>query len=123
VKIVLLSEERVRLEGTAGPLSVEAESPERSYSPFHMVASGLATCVFSVLHSWASNADLSVDDLSIEVGWSFADSPHRVGEYELELIWPSLPPQRRVAAERASHLCPIHQTLRTPPEIRTRVRE
>lgn len=121
MKIILLSEERIRLEGAAGPLSIEAESPETYYSPFHMLASSLATCVFSVLASWGSNADLSPDDLAIEVGWEFVENPYRVGRFEVELIWPSLPEGRRAAAERAAHLCTVHKTLEHPPEIETRI--
>ena len=79
MKITLLSDERIRLDGKAGPLSVEAESAEMQYSPFHMLASGLATCTYSVLASWGTHAKLPVDDLSIEVGWTFAENPHRVG--------------------------------------------
>lgn len=121
MKITLLSDERIRLEGVAGPMTIEADSPEMSFSPFHMVAGGLATCVYSVLHSWASNAELSAEDLQIEVGWRFADNPHRVGHYEVALLWPSLPEARRPAAERAAHLCPIHKTLQHPPEIHTHI--
>lgn len=121
MKILLLSDDRIRLEGGAGPLSVEAESAEMSYSPFHMMAGGLATCIFSVLHSWAEHAKLPADDLSIEVGWEFAEQPHRVGRYGIALLWPSLPENRRAAAERAAHLCPVHQTLQHSPEIHMHV--
>lgn len=123
MKILLTGEDRIRLEGTAGPLTVEAESPETQYSPFHMLASSLATCTFSVLYSWATNAGLSADDLSIEVGWSFADNPHRVGQMEVELVWPSLPAARRAAAERAADLCTVTRTLQQGPEITARIRE
>lgn len=119
MKIVLLSEERIRLEGTAGPMTVEADSPDRYYSPFHMLASGLATCTYSVLRSWAENAGLPADDLAVEVGWSFADDPHRIGSIETSLEWPSLPEGRRVAATRAAALCTIHKTFEHPPEVRT----
>lgn len=122
MKILLLSEDRIRFEPTAGPLTIEAESPETSYSPFHMLASGLATCVFSVLASWAANTDVAADDLAIEIGWSFAEEPHRVGEYQMELIWPSLPENRRAVAERAAGLCPVHKTLEVPTHVRTAVR-
>jgi uncharacterized OsmC-like protein len=115
MKIILVSEERIRLVTTPGPLSVEAESAEMAYSPFHMLGSGLATCIFSVLQSWASNAELSPDDLSIEVAWEFADQPRRVGSYRVELRWPSLPDHRRTAALRAAALCPLHKTLEHPP--------
>ena len=117
MKITLLSDERIRLEGAAGPMTIEAESAEMSYSPFHMLASGLATCVFSVLYSWASHAKLPADQLAIEVGWTFAEEPHRVGSMAVALDWPGLPEGRRAAAERAAHLCAVHNTLTHPPEI------
>jgi uncharacterized OsmC-like protein len=122
LKITLLSDQSIRLEGATAPLTIEADDPQRYYSPFHMLASSLATCVYSVLHSWASNADLPTDDLLIEVEWSFVEDPYRVGDLKVELIWPSLPEQRRKAAERASHLCTVHNTLLHPPTISTAVR-
>jgi putative redox protein len=121
LKITLLSDERIRLEAIAGPMTIEAESAERVFSPFHMVASGLATCVYSVVASWASTAGIGTDDLVVEVGWTFADKPHRVGRYELALTWPSLPANRRAAAQRVAALCPIHATLHHPPEVQVEV--
>lgn len=122
MKITLLSEERIRLEATSGPMTVAAESAETTYSPFHMVASGLATCVYSVLASWGSHAGVEPGGLVVEVGWSFAEKPHRVGSYELSLEWPGLPEERRSAAARAATLCPVHATLHHPPEIKVEVR-
>ena len=117
MKITLLSDERIRLEGKAGPLSVEAESAETHYSPFHMLASGLATCTFSVLASWGTHAKLGVDDLAIEVGWTFTENPHRVGRMEVDVVGPSLPAERRNAAVRAAGLCTITKTLEQPPTV------
>jgi uncharacterized OsmC-like protein len=122
VKITLLSDERIRLDGRAGPMTIEAESAETTYSPFHMLASSLATCTFSVLHSWATNAKIPADDLAIEVGWTFAEDPHRVGTMEVDLQWPSLPENRRAAAQRVADLCTVKVTLKNPPEVTTAVR-
>ena len=122
MKILLVNDERLRLEGTAGPLTVEADSAEMQYSPFHMLASGLAVCIHSVLASWGVNAKLGVEDLVIEVGWKFVEEPHRVGEFSVEVVWPSLPENRRAAAERAAHLCTVHKTFEHPPQIHTTVR-
>lgn len=119
MKITLLSEDRIRLDGRAGPMSIEAESAEMTYSPFHMLASGLATCTLSVLHSWATNASLPANDLAIEVGWSFAEEPHRVGEMRVDILWPSLPANRKAAAERVADLCTLKVTLKNPPEVKT----
>jgi uncharacterized OsmC-like protein len=117
VKITLLSDEAVRLEQTPGPLTVEAANADMSYSPFHMLGSALATCTMSVLHSWATHAKISADDLVIDVGWTFAEKPHRVGAMTLTFKWPSLPEGRREAAKRATTLCAIHATLSHSPEI------
>jgi putative redox protein len=118
VRILILSDERIRLEGGAGPLSIESEATDAQYSPFHMLGSALATCVFSVLASWAEHARIDIASLALEVSWSFAEKPHRVGALDLTIVWPALPPERRTAAERAAHLCAIHNTLSHPPVIR-----
>ena len=122
MKITLLSDNRIRLDGRAGPLSVEADSAEMQYSPFHMLASGLATCTYSVLASWGTHAKLPVDDLSIEVGWTFVEEPHRVGSMDVDVLWPSLPAERRNAAVRAAGLCTIKKTLEMPPQVAVEVK-
>jgi uncharacterized OsmC-like protein len=121
MKIVLRGENAIRLEPVPGPLTIESAAAEDQYSPFHMLASGLATCTFSVLHSWATHARLDVGDLSIDVAWEFSDRPHRVGDMRVSLDWPSLPPQRRAAAERVAEMCTIHATLTHPPAISVKV--
>ena len=117
MKLTLLGEDAIRLEPTDGPMNIEALSAEQSYSPFHMVGGGLAYCTFSVLYSWASHAKLQADDLTIDVKWTFAEDPHRVGSYEVRFNWPSLPPNRLEAAKRVSEMCTIHATLHNPPAI------
>lgn len=117
MKITLLTEDRLRLEGASAPMTIEAESAEMSYSPFHMVASGLGLCIYSVLHSWASHANLDAGGLAIEVSWSFADTPKRIGSYGIYIRWPELPERRRAAALRAAELCPVHRTLTHPPTL------
>ncbi len=122
MKITLLSEESIRLDGSWGPLTIEAESADQTYSPFHMLASSLAVCTHSVLASWASNAKISADDIAIEVSWAFAENPHRVGDMKLEFEWPSLPPARVETAKRVAALCTVHATLQHPPSISTELR-
>ena len=117
MKITLLSEESIRLDGLGGPLTIEAESAEQTYSPFHMLASSLAVCTHSVLMSWATNAHIHADDLAIEVSWSFAEKPHRVGDIKMTFEWPGLPKERLEIARRVAALCPIHATLGHPPTI------
>jgi uncharacterized OsmC-like protein len=122
LKITLLSDERIRVDAEAGPMSIEAESAEMSYSPYHMLASGLATCTLSVLHAWATNAKLPTTGLALEVGWSFVEDPHRVGAMEVEIEWPGLAENRLTAAKRVADLCTVKATFAHPPQITTVVR-
>ena len=117
MKLTLLGEDAIRLEPTEGPLDIEAMTAELNYSPFHMVAGGLAYCTFSVLYSWASQARLDASRLTIEVKWTFAEDPHRVGSFDIRFTWPSLPANRFEAAKRVAEMCTIHATLHHPPVI------
>ena len=121
MKIVLTGAESLRLEPAGGPLTIEAPAADMGYSPFHMLGSSLATCIFSVLQSWAANKNLSVDDLRIDVGWSFTEKPHRVGAMGVKLEWPSLAPDLRDRAVRVANLCGVHNTLTHPPQIAVEV--
>ncbi len=117
MKIILLGDDAIRLEAVPGALTVEAATAETSYSPFHMLASALATCTFSVLHSWATHAKIPVDDLAIEVRWRFGDDPHRVSDLDVRFDWPALPANRLTAARRVAEMCTVHATLLHPPRI------
>ena len=117
MKITLTGEESLRLEPTSGPLTIEAPTPDVQYSPFHMLGSALGACTLSVLQSWASNKNLEVDDLKVDVRWDFVEGQHRVGSMKVQLRWPSLSAELWPRAIRAANLCGIHNTLTHPPQI------
>jgi uncharacterized OsmC-like protein len=117
MKITLTGDDAIRLEPTTGALTIEAPTADASYSPFHMLASALASCTFSVLQSWATHKQLLVDDLAIDVQWKFADDPHRVSDLDVSFTWPSLPAERIATAKRVAALCTVHATLSHPPAI------
>ncbi|HXL86154.1 MAG TPA: OsmC family protein [Gemmatimonadaceae bacterium] len=117
MKITLTGEESLRLEPTSGPLTIEAPTPDVQYSPFHMLGSALGACTLSVLQSWASNKNLEVDDLKVDVRWDFVEGQHRVGSIKVLLLWPSLSAELWPRAIRAANLCGIHNTLTHPPQI------
>jgi uncharacterized OsmC-like protein len=122
LKITLLADDSLRLEDAPGPLTIEAETAEFGYSPFHMLGSALGSCIYALLQSWAAHARIAADKLVVEVRWTFAEKPHRVGRYEVALEWPGLPEARRAAAARAAALCAVHATLTHSPDIAVEVR-
>ena len=117
MKITLLADDAIRLEPIAGPLTIEAPTADMTYSPFHMLASSLATCTLSVINSWATHAKIPIDDLVIDVRWKFGEDPHRVSDIAVTFEWPSLPPNRVAAAKRVAELCTVHATLHHPPHV------
>jgi uncharacterized OsmC-like protein len=117
MKITLTGEESLRLEPSSGPLTIEAQSPDQSYSPFHMLGSALGACTFSVLQSWASNRNIASGDLRIDISWTFVEGQHRVGSMNVKLDWPSLSAEAWPRAIRVANVCGIHQTMTHPIEI------
>jgi uncharacterized OsmC-like protein len=117
MKITLTGEESLRLEPSSGPLTIEAQSHDQSYSPFHMLGSALGACTLSVLQSWASNRNIAADDLKIDISWTFVEGQHRVGSMRVKLDWPSLSAEAWPKAIRVASVCGIHQTLTHPIEI------
>jgi uncharacterized OsmC-like protein len=117
MKITLTGEESLRLEPTLGPLTIDAPTPDLQYSPFHMLGSALGGCTLFVLQSWASNKNLDVNGLKVDVSWSFVEGEHRVGSMKVQLSWPSLSAELWPRAIRVANLCGIHNTLTHPPTI------
>jgi uncharacterized OsmC-like protein len=121
MRLLLKTETSLVLEpGTGGGFEIEAAAEELALSPFHLLAASLATCIFSVLHGWAAEAGLDTESLRLQVEWTFAEDPARVGTIDLAIEWPSLPEKRRAAAARAARACTVHATLEHPPELKIR---
>lgn len=119
MRIVLETEERIRLVADGAEFAIEPDGA--GLSPFHLLASSLATCTYSVLHGWAEQARLGVDGLEIRVDWRLGGDPVRVAAIEMEIAWPGLPAARREAARRVAAHCTIHHTLTEATSVETRV--
>ncbi|MFL5465282.1 MAG: OsmC family protein [Gemmatimonadaceae bacterium] len=117
MKILLTGEESLRIEPATGQLTIEADTRDRSYSPFHMLGSALGMCTFAVLQSWASNKNIGVDDLKVDVSWKFAEDQHRLETMNVKLDWPSLSAELWPRVIRAANLCGVHHTLTQSPQI------
>lgn len=111
MKITLTGGESLRMEPSPGMLTIEAPTPDRGYSPFHMVASGLGGCTLFVLQSWAANKNVGVDDLKVDISWKFVEGEHRMESANVKIDWPSLPAELWPRALRAANVCGVHQTL------------
>ena len=109
--ITLTGEESLTVEPAPGKLTIEAETRDQPYSPFHMLGSALGACTLSVLQSWASNKNIGFDDLKIDISWKFPEGLHRVESMSVKVAWPSLPAELWPRAIRVAGFCGVHQTL------------
>ncbi len=119
--IQTLSENRLRLHSALDPAFGFDIGDDAGLSPFHLLAASLATCTFSVLHGWAHQAQLPLDDLEITIDWDFGDDPLRVTDMRMEVRWPGLPEARAPAARRVAAHCTIHHTLERGAHVETTV--
>lgn len=120
MRMILEEEQRIRLEMGGDGFEIASEGP--SISPYHLLAGSLASCTALTVASWAEEAGIDADPLTITVAWEMVEErPKRVARMEMELVWPTLPEDRVHTAERVADLCPIHGTLVRAAEVVRRV--
>ncbi|HEX7117149.1 MAG TPA: OsmC family protein [Longimicrobiales bacterium] len=115
--ILLDAEQALRVQAAGFGLEVESTDPAVVFSPLHMLAASLASCTAAVLAAWAGPAGLDPSDLEVGIAWDYVENPYRVGRYDVTVRWPSLPEDRRAAAQRVARHCTVEHTLQHPPEI------
>lgn len=120
MEIRILKDDQIRLTAAEPGFSIDP-GDVGTISPFHLLAASLASCTYSVLHSYGQHARIPLDGLAIDVAWELGGDPFRVTAVDMALHWPELPDARRPAAERAAAQCTIHHTLAHGAEVRTRV--
>jgi putative redox protein len=93
-----------------------------SFSPTDLVATGLATCVLTILGIIARRDGIPLEGTTVVVEKHMVADPHRrIGALPVVVTIPiPLSAEQKVKLERAAHLCPVHQSLR--PEIDSPIR-
>lgn len=108
-------------EFTSPGINISSADTNTQYSALQMFATSMAICTYSVLTSYAEQLDISSDNISIHMHWSYVAAPFRIKHIDVDVKWPELPASRQEAAGRAAAHCTIHNTLAHPPKVVTRV--
>lgn len=120
MQLTVRDEQHIYLDTAAGGDDFAVEGG--GFGPLQMLASSLALCTASVIHSYAETAHLDVFGLAVEVRWEYVEDPHRVGRFDITLHLPkSMPAVRHRAIIRAADTCAVHQTLHHSPAFATRI--
>lgn len=120
----------VRFEIQSGPHAVTIDQPiedggtDAGMTPVELFVGSLASCVGYFVSRYCMRHGLAIDGFTIDVQWTMAEHPHRVGAVELTLHLPAaLDPAQREKLLKVAHGCTVHQSLAIPPTVEIKVRE
>jgi len=83
-----------------------------AFSPTDTVATGLASCMITVMGIKARDLEVDLKGSTAEVVKHMASDPRRISKIEIKLELPSdVSDKNRKILERTGHTCPIHYSL------------
>jgi putative redox protein len=90
-------------------------------TPTELFLASLAGCVTFYAERFLRRHELATDGLVVTCKYAWAANPTRIGEIDLTVEAPGLPPERLEAFSRVVEHCTVRNTLRQPPEVRIHV--
>ena len=121
VQIDVLYQGGLRTEATHGPSNqtlitdapLDNQGKGESFSPTDLVATGLATCLLTVMGIVAERHALDLQGARARVVKIMAsEGPRRIERLEVHIQVPVRPEEKvRLALEKAAQGCPVHATL------------
>lgn len=82
------------------------------------LTASFAGCVAYFISKALRNRGVEPRGLAVKVNAEYAEAPHRIGSFHVEVELPEgLPEPLKAAAQRAAEGCTIHNTLTHPPAI------
>lgn len=86
--------------------------------PLELVSVALATCVALYVSRFCAARGFPADDVAVEVLPEFAPAPSRLARFAVRVQLPAtVPVHYREMVERVVRTCPVHNTLRSVPDI------
>lgn len=83
-----------------------------AFSPTDTVATGLASCMLTVMGIKAIGIDVNLAGATAEVTKHMASDPRRISKIEVDFKLPlSVSKKNRTILERTANSCPVHHSL------------
>ena len=83
-----------------------------AFSPTDTVATGLASCMLTVMGIKARDLDIDMSGSSAEVTKTMASNPRRISKIEVVLNFPfEADDKTKTILERTANTCPVHYSL------------
>lgn len=101
---------------------VEDGGGDAGMSPVELFVGSLGSCVAYFVGRYCARHQIPCEGFTVDVEWSSAEQPHRVGAVEIKLNLPAdLTPDQREKLLKVAHGCTVHQSLVVPPKVEIRM--
>jgi putative redox protein len=98
-------------------LSEQDGGRDRGPSPVELLAGSLGACIAMTVQGYCQRHGYD-GDVGVSLTMELADKPKRIGRIVVDLELPDgVPEDRKEAIKRVAQLCPIHETLKSPPGL------
>ncbi len=88
-----------------------------AFSPTDTVATGLASCMLTMMGIKANQLEVSIDGATADVTKIMASEPRRISEIKVVLHFPTeISKKDQTILERTANTCPVHYSLH--PDIK-----
>jgi uncharacterized OsmC-like protein len=92
----------------------------QAFSPTDTVATGLASCMLTVMGIKARDLDVDLCNSTAEVTKIMASDPRRISEINVKISLPSAVSEKhRKILQNTANTCPVHQSLH--PDIKREI--
>ena len=132
VKIALKYRGDLRVEARHGPSGtqlttdapVDNQGRGESFSPTDLLATGLGSCMATIMGIVARRENIPLEGMEIQVEKIMSsDAPRRVVALNVEIAAPTKPtPSQIDALEKAAHTCPVAQSIHPDIQVKTKFR-
>ena len=83
-----------------------------AFSPTDTVATGLASCMLTVMGIKASSMDVNMDGTTADVTKTMASDPRRISKIEVAIHFPyNFDDKTKAILEKTASTCPVHYSL------------
>ena len=104
---------------TDAPLDNQGKG--EAFSPTDTVATGLASCILTILGIKARNVEINLNETFAEVQKIMGAKPRRIIEIKVDIYFQVIvEPKLKLMFERAAHSCPVANSLH--PDINQNIR-
>jgi putative redox protein len=108
----------VRAHEVTSDMSAKYGGCDRGPSPIELFAGSLGACIAMTVNRYCQSHGYTNGSVGVSLTLQMADDPIRVKSIVVDLEIPKdVPEDRREAIRRVAEHCPIHATLKNPPDV------